>query len=88
MVSYLPIREERLNKIREATRKDETLKQLANVILHGWPETKSQIPTSLNPYISARDEFTVQDGFIFKGERVVIPHSLRKEIKRPYIHHT
>lgn len=81
MVSYLPIRNERLNKIREATRLDDTLQHLTNAIVNGWPEHKNSVHTYLIPYFDCRDEFTVQDGLIFKGERVVIPSSLRKEIK-------
>ena len=37
MVSYLPIRDERLNKIHEATRLDETIKDLTDVIVNGGP---------------------------------------------------
>ena len=81
MVSYLPIRDERLNKIREATRLDETLKYLSDVIVNGWPETKNSLHTCLLPYFGSQDEFTIQDGLIFKGERVVIPSSLHKETK-------
>ena len=81
MVSYLPIRDERLCKIREATRLDETLKHLSDVIVNGWPETKNSLHTCLLPYFGYQDEFTIQDGLIFKGERVVIPSSLRKETK-------
>ena len=81
MVSYLPIRDERLNKIHEATRLDETLKHLSDVIVNGWPETKDSLRTCLLPYFGSRDEFTIQDGLIFKGEHVVIPSSLRRETK-------
>ena len=81
MVSYLPIRDERLNKICEVTRLDETLKHLSDVIVSGWPKTKNSLHTCLLPYFGYRDEFTIQDGLIFKGERVVIPSSLRKETK-------
>ncbi len=55
--------------------------QLIDVIQWGWPEDKKDVPSELMPYFHAREEFTVQDGLIFKGERVVIPVSLRPEIR-------
>ena len=81
MVKFLPIREERLNQIREATQQDETMQLLKDVILHGWPESKVKVHTLLTPYFSSKDELSLQHGFIFKGERVVIPESLRSIMK-------
>ena len=37
------------------------------------------------PYHSYSDELSVQDGIVFKGERVVVPASLRSEMKH-HIH--
>ena len=34
------------------------------------------------PYYHYRDELAVSDGIIMRGERVVIPLSMRKEMKR------
>ena len=39
------------------------------------------MPDRLLPYFSYRDELTIQDGIIFRGERIVIPSSLRKSMK-------
>ena len=39
------------------------------------------MPNSLTPYFSYRDELTVQDGIILRGERVVIPAAMRPDIK-------
>ena len=47
----------------------------------GWPETKADLPIKLTPYFHTRDEYTVQYGLVFKGDRAVIPVSLRKEMK-------
>jgi transposase InsO family protein len=80
MVSFLPIREERLAKIREATEQDESLQLLQKVIIKGWPDNKNQIPAQVTPYFNFRDELSVQDGLIFRGERLVIPHRIRKDM--------
>ena len=47
------------------------------MIQHGWPENKSTLPLLASPYFDMRDELSVQDGLIFKGERVVVPKASR-----------
>ncbi|KAK3731146.1 hypothetical protein QZH41_000004 [Actinostola sp. cb2023] len=64
------------------TDKDETLQLLKDVILRGWPAERKDLPTQITPYFSVRDELVVQDGMIFRGERIVVPYSLRKEMKQ------
>lgn len=55
--------------------------QLKGVIVSGWPSNHKTLPEQLTPYFSHRDELTVHDGLIFKGERVIIPISLRRDMK-------
>lgn len=43
--------------------------------------TQSGCSEAAHPYLNIRDELTVQDGLVFKGERVIIPVTLRKEMK-------
>ena len=81
MSSFLPITERRLNIIKVATEQDETMQRLKSVIVNGWPEEKGDVPLSVTPYFSFRDELTITDGIILKGNRVVIPSVLRKEMK-------
>ena len=42
MAKFLPIREERLKQICEATEQDETLQLLEQEILQGWAESKTE----------------------------------------------
>jgi hypothetical protein len=81
MVNYLPISNDRLSQIRQETLRDETLQLLMDVILKGWTSDKILLPAQVHPYYCYRDELTVQDGLIFRGERVVIPGNLRKTMK-------
>ena len=80
MCSYLPIRDERLRQIRRATEGNESLRLFRCVILTGWPDSKDHIPAQVIPYFHFRDELSVQDGSTFKGERVVIPQSIRRDM--------
>ena len=73
----------RIVEIRTATEKDETLQILKQVILQGWPEERKDLPEQAKPYFSTRNDLTVQDGLIFRGnQRVVIPQSLRQNMKQ------
>ena len=76
-----PFKPYRLSEIKQATAADYTLTQPMDTIIKGWPNEKSKVPLCITPYFDYRDELTVQDGIILRGERVVIPTSVRKELK-------
>ncbi|XP_014676736.1 PREDICTED: uncharacterized protein K02A2.6-like [Priapulus caudatus] len=69
--------EQRQHELRKATQSDSELQALESVILSGWPERQNELPTTLRQYWSYRDELSIQDGIIVKGERVVIPASMQ-----------
>ncbi|XP_074655641.1 uncharacterized protein LOC141909154 [Tubulanus polymorphus] len=81
MVRYLPISAARLSEIRDETDKDDTMQILKEIILRGWPDERSSVPTEVTPYFSFRDELSIQNGIIFRGERAVIPKSMYNIIK-------
>ena len=55
---------------------------LKKTILDGWPSHKAQVPREIQQYYSIRDELSVQDELIFKGQRCIIRKNLRKIIKQ------
>ena len=67
----------RLESLQEDTKADPTLTELTDLILTGWPNSMQDIPEHLHPYWCFRDELTILDGLIMKGNRVVIPTSMR-----------
>ncbi|XP_051782584.1 uncharacterized protein K02A2.6-like [Erpetoichthys calabaricus] len=79
MIQYLPISEERINVIRSETAKDDTLQTLIKTLREGWPTNRRDIPSKIDHYYSIQDELSIQDGIVFKGERVVIPDALRSD---------
>ncbi|KAL9987078.1 hypothetical protein ACROYT_G001320 [Oculina patagonica] len=81
-VQFLPIGQGKLQKFRVETEQDDTLQALKTTILKGWPEDKSNVPSQLAPYYSMRDELSIYDGLVFKGERLVVPKGLRAEVKK------
>ena len=82
MLDFVLIRKERFEKLKDATDNDEALQKLKSVIMNGWPDDKSRLPMEVTPYHSFHDELSVQDGLIFKRDRVVIPFSMRSEMKQ------
>ena len=50
------------------------------MIKSGWPETKNDLPAQVKPYFDVRDQFSVEDGIVFKGDRCLIPVSLRPDV--------
>ena len=77
VLKILPVSEEKHDEILGHTSKDEVLQLLKEVILTGWPADKKSVPAVLNSYYSYWDELSMYTGLTFRGERLVIPHSLR-----------
>lgn len=78
-IEYIALKTDKIIRIRDATERDPALQTLKALIKQGWPP-KEEVPTSITHYFSHRDELAVTDGLIFRGERLVIPRSLRQEM--------
>ncbi|XP_014664331.1 PREDICTED: uncharacterized protein K02A2.6-like [Priapulus caudatus] len=79
--SHLSLPEENIPKMRKHTCEDEGLQALKSTIMTGWPECKAQLSPHVIPYFNLRDELTVVDGLIFRGERLVVPKAMRRDVK-------
>ena len=78
---YIPVTERRLLELHSATKEDRSMQQLQQVIVEGWPEDKIHLDPEVRPYFSIRNEMTVQDGLIFRGNRVVVPMTQQAVLK-------
>ena len=78
----LPVSDTKLEKIKSATQEDDTLCKLSAVIMNGWPTNKQTCPLAIQPYWNYRDELSLIEGIIFKGDRIVIPSSLQGDMLR------
>ena len=79
VMSNLPASQNRIELIKTESAKDEICRNLISYCKDGWPE-KSKLDEKLRPYWTMQGEFTVHDNLLFKGTRIVIPHSLQNEI--------
>ena len=77
---HLPITSETLQQFRTVTAEDPNLQLLMKVVLAGWPDHKKAVPPEVHPYFNSRDELTMQDGLVFKSDRVIIPTNLRQDV--------
>ena len=75
-------KDHRLDIIRSATLADQEMKILSNVIVAGWPNDRHDVPPEARPYFDYRDELTVQDGIVYRGDRIVVPKSMQLEMKQ------
>ena len=53
---------------------------LRDTVRKGWPALKFGLSECLYPYFDIRDELTIQDNLIFKGQQLVIPAAMRREM--------
>ena len=79
-IDVIPFSTEKQQILKEQTAKDSDLQTLMTVINIGWPEERHKVPTCITPYFDIRDELACYDGILFKGDKVIIPHSMQKEM--------
>ena len=78
MINHLLVAITTLQTIQNATQEDQSLPELQQYIIQGWPDTKYGLPSYITPYYDIRDELTVQQGMILKGNTLVVPQAARK----------
>ena len=67
------------DQLRAATLTDPQMIALAETIVNGWPDQKGEVQQDLKSYFDFRDELTTENGLIMKGQRCVVPQSVRPE---------
>ena len=71
--------ESTVTTLRDHTASDAELQLVQSFIQSGWPATSKDLDPTIVPYFHVRDELAIQDGIIFRGDRIVIPQQLRKQ---------
>ena len=51
-----------------------------SAVLEGWPSTQAEVPQQIRTCFSFKEEITVQNGLLFKDDRIIVPAKLRKEM--------
>ena len=71
-----------VTQIQAETAKDPIMQQLIKYISEGWPARQQDVIQQLQSYQSFKEEMSVIDGLIFKGERIIIPIALQAKALR------
>jgi len=82
VVTILPVSDQKMPDLQTSTASDPDMKQLIAVIKEGWPDHRNSFPPSGKPFWNYRDELSVMESLVFKGERIVVPVALRKDMLR------
>ncbi|PFX34058.1 Retrovirus-related Pol polyprotein from transposon 17.6 [Stylophora pistillata] len=80
MTQHIRLKPSTLQEIKDHTQKEDSLLELIKVIKAGWPETKGELCHLVLPFFDVRDELSVCDGIVIRGERVVVPKSLPRDM--------
>ena len=80
IMSNLPVSSTEIELIHEETSKDPTLTLLRHYIHMGWPNDHRMLPQELHMFRNYREDFSMENGLITKGARLVIPSTLRKKV--------
>ena len=68
------------NEIKTETLSDTTLTTVRQLVLDGWPKNDREVPSQAKPYTTYKDEITIHEDLLMKGERIIIPHKLQRNM--------
>ena len=77
-VNLVQFSQPRLAELRQETARDPVLNQLATYVAAGFPSSANQMTSDTKHYWSFRDELSLEDGILLKGQRTIIPAVLRQ----------
>jgi hypothetical protein len=80
LVDTLGVDNGTLQKFKDVSNSDETSRVVMEYVVKGWPAEKDQLDELAREYWSFREELSVEDGLLFKSDRIVVPRSLRAEV--------
>ena len=79
-IDYVAFTDPMIQVIKAELDKDPVLRTVYGLTQHGWPNQIRNCPRVARRFFSFRDELSTDQGLLIKGERLVIPESLRNRI--------
>lgn len=80
ITSCWPVSDEKLEQIRRETQKDVNVKMALDYTTTGWPDYKEDVKLAARDFYAIRGELSSHEGLLIRGDRIVIPFSMRREI--------
>ena len=81
LISNFPMTDAKLEEFKTETENDSALQTVKKYVSEGWPEKSSTVDPLAQPYYTYRDEISYAEGLLLKGNCVIVPSSMRKDIK-------
>lgn len=78
--SLVSVTDERMAQLKHETEQDPDLAQLKKLCEQGWPEYKVQVPAGVRSYWQYKEEVHESDGIMYRGNRIIIPSSQRRDL--------
>ena len=78
--SQMPVSDQRLQEIREATASDNQHQLALKYTRAGWPEYYKDVPEEVREFYAARGNLSEHNGLLLFKDRIAIPESLRSDI--------
>ena len=79
-IQYVQFTDDKMSELKRESSRDPTISALREVIVEGWPRQRKELPEPLQQFWPFRDEMSVVDALVVKGERIFIPTSMRESI--------
>ncbi|CAB4002304.1 Hypothetical predicted protein, partial [Paramuricea clavata] len=81
IIKSLTVSMSKLDELKRETAKDENLQKLKLFIREGCPNDKKTVPDAVKPYLTHLDEISEAEGIMLRGSRIIVPTSMRREMK-------
>jgi hypothetical protein len=80
LTAHLPISPEKYQEFQKATADDVVIQAVQDAVLEEWPKNKANAQAEIKPYWTCKDEISCVDGLLFKGNKLIVPKSLRPQM--------
>ena len=81
IITNMPISNAKLLEFQNETSRDHSLQKLKEYVQNGWPEDKKALNYDVQPYYQYRHDITFAHGILLKNERIIVPKSMRAEMR-------
>ena len=79
IMQNLPATEQRMEQIKELQQQDEACQLVTKYCYSSWPDKKTA-PRVVRPFLPLAAQFSVENGVLMRGSRIVIPPPLQQQI--------
>ena len=80
MLTHLSLKGSTVDILKQGASSDPDYMELSTVIKSGWPDEKKNLSETVMNYFNFREELSIQDRLIFKGDRLLVPECVRQKI--------